>query len=147
MAEATRQEMSSDFRSVEITPTVRVVETDREWIIQTAVTKRTRRFPTQPTGEWVDRAYITGWAILNMELKRLLGAGKMGLRGHVGPDVMDWLNRLPGRHPSRGPTVLDMLEASTSGSEHGETFHDHLPLIVKHGPLTYRNDRNARFDP
>lgn len=142
----------------QITPTIRVVETEREWIIQTVETKRTRRQGVQSTGEWTDRSYITSRSMLNMELKRLVGKGavRSGLPGHVEQTVLDWLNRLPMRHPSRDsvrqslrdrPTVLDMLEASTAGNEHGETFHDHLPLIVKHGPLRWRNDRNARFDP
>ncbi|MER8676788.1 hypothetical protein [Mesorhizobium sp. M1153] len=133
-----------------ITSAIRVVETDREWIIQAVETKRTRRRGTSPTGEWTSRAYITSRSMLNMELKRLVGkdAVKAGLGGNVEQDALDWLNGLPVRHPSRDcPTVLDMLEASTAGSEHGETFQDHLPLIVKHGPLTWRNDRNARFDP
>ncbi|RVD14621.1 MAG: hypothetical protein EOS73_24705 [Mesorhizobium sp.] len=134
----------------QITPTLRVVETDREWIVQAVETKRTRRRGTQSTGEWTDRAYLTTRTMLNGELKRLVGNGAMtsGLVGHVSQEVLDWLDSLPDRHPSREvPTVLDMLEASTAGSEHGETFHDHLPLIVKHGPLRWRNDRNARFDP
>ncbi|MER9261446.1 hypothetical protein [Mesorhizobium sp. M0619] len=141
MAETTRQ----------ITPAIRVIETDREWIVQMVEMKRTRRRGVQSTGEWIDRAYITSRSMLNMELKRLAGKGavKAGLRGHVELDALDWLNRLPVRHPSRDnePSVIDMLEASTAGSEHGETFHDHLPLIVKHGPLRWRNDRNARFEP
>ncbi|MER9190248.1 hypothetical protein [Mesorhizobium australicum] len=142
----------------QITPAIRVVETDREWIVQTVETKRTRRQGVQSTGEWIDRSYITSRSMLNMELKRLVGKGavRSGLAEHVEQAVLDWLNRLPVRHPSRDAvgqtlhdrsTVLDMLEASTAGSEHGETFHDHLPLVVKHGPLRWRNDRNARFDP
>ncbi|PBC10979.1 hypothetical protein [Mesorhizobium sp. WSM3859] len=134
----------------QITPTLRVVENDREWVVQAVETKRTRRRGTQSTGEWTDRAYLTTRTMLNGELKRLVGNDAMtsGLVGHVSQEVLDWLDSLPDRHPSREvPTVLDMLEASTAGSEHGETFHDHLPLIVKHGPLRWRNDRNARFDP
>ncbi|TPJ59964.1 hypothetical protein [Mesorhizobium sp. B2-6-1] len=136
----------------QITPAIRVIVTDREWIVQAVEMKRTRRHGVQSTGEWVDRAYITSRSMLNGELKRLVGNGAMkaGLVRHVSPDVLDWLNGLPERHPSRDlqrSTVLDMLEASTAGGEHGETFHDHLPLIVKHGPLRWRNDRNARFDP
>ncbi|MER8389068.1 hypothetical protein NKH14_26795 [Mesorhizobium sp. M1380] len=135
----------------QITPAIRVVETDREWIVQTVGIKRTRRHGVQATDDWTNRAYITGRSMLNMELKRLVGkaAIKAGLRAHVEQHVLDWLNGLPVRHPSRDrqrPSVLDMLEA-TAGSEHGETFHDHLPLILKHGPLRWRNDRNARFDP
>ncbi|MEI9409902.1 hypothetical protein [Mesorhizobium salmacidum] len=131
----------------QITPTVRVVETDREWLIQAGEMKRTRRRGLEPTGKWVDRAYITSRSMLNLELRRMIGT-KGSLLGHVEQPVLDWLNGLPVRHPSRDrqPSVLDMLEAA-AGSEHGDTFHDHLPLIVKHGPLKYRNDRNARFDP
>ncbi|RWE83467.1 MAG: hypothetical protein EOS63_04910 [Mesorhizobium sp.] len=131
----------------QITPAVRVVETDREWVIQAIEMKRSRRRAAGPTGAWTDRAFITSRSMLNMELKRLVGA-KASLLGHVEQPVLDWLNGLPVRHPSRDrqPSVIDMLEAM-SGSEHGETFHDHLPLIVKHGPLRYRNDRNARFEP
>ncbi|TIN71365.1 MAG: hypothetical protein E5Y30_11860 [Mesorhizobium sp.] len=135
----------------QITPTIRVVVTDREWIVQAVDIKRTRRRGAQPTGEWTDRAYITSRSMLNLELKRLIGNGAMktGLVGRVSQDVLEWLNSLPARHPSRdrAPSIIDMLEASTAGSEHGETFHDHLPLIVKHGPLRWRNDRNARFEP
>ncbi|MGX5842875.1 hypothetical protein ACWGTI_19330 [Mesorhizobium sp. ArgA1] len=137
-------------RHVEIIPTIRVVETDREWIVQAVEKKRTRRRGAQSTGEWTDRAYLTSRTMLNGELKRLVGNGAMksGLVGHVSQEVLDWLDSLPLRHPSREAlTVLDMLEASTAGSEHGETFHDHLPLVVKHGPLRWRNDRNARFEP
>lgn len=133
-----------------ITPAIRVVVTDREWIVQTVEVKRTRRHGVQPTGEWADRAFITSRSMLNLELKRLVGGGAMkaGLVGHVGQDVLEWLDSLPVRHPSRDrkPSVIDMLEAA-AGSEHGEAFHDHLPLIVKHGPLRWRNDRNARFEP
>ncbi|MBZ9753686.1 hypothetical protein LB524_00155 [Mesorhizobium sp. ESP6-5] len=160
MAENIRQGTSSDFRPVGITPTIRVVETDREWIIQAVEMKRTRRHGIQPKGEWVDRAYITSRTMLNGELKRLVGNGAMkaGLRGHVGQDVLDWLNRLPERHPCRAtnrptqghraePSVLDVLEAM--GSDHIHTSHelrDDLPLIIKHGPLKYRDHWNARFD-
>jgi hypothetical protein len=133
----------------QITSAVRVVVTDREWIIQAVEMKRTRRRGAQATGEWTDRAYITSRTMLNGELKRLVGSGAMnGLVGHVSQEVLDWLDSLPARHTSReAPTVLDMLEASTASSEHAETFQDHLPLIVKHGPLRWRNDRNARFEP
>lgn len=136
----------------QITPAIRVIETTREWIVQTAEMKRTRRQGVHSTGKWIDRSYITSRSMLNMELKRLVGKGaiKAGIRRHVEEDALAWLNRLPVWHPSRASqllSVLDMLEASTAGSEHGETFHDHLPLIVKHGPLRWRNYRNARFEP
>lgn len=132
----------------QITPAIRVVETAREWIVQTAEMKRTRRQGVQSTGKWTDRAYITSRSMLNMELRRMVGGKRRSVLGHVEQGVLDWLNALPVRHPSRdrGLSVFDMLEAM-AGSEHGETFHDHLPLVVKHGPLRWRNDRNARFEP
>ncbi|RUY95565.1 hypothetical protein, partial [Mesorhizobium sp. M7A.F.Ca.CA.003.01.2.1] len=104
MAETTRQ----------ITPAIRVVETDREWIIQAAEIKRTRRRGAEPTGKWIDRAYITSRSMLNLELRRMVGA-KGSLLGHVEQGVLDWLNRLPVRHPARDreSSVIDMLEAST----------------------------------
>ncbi|MER9694887.1 hypothetical protein NKJ16_23510 [Mesorhizobium sp. M0179] len=54
MAETTRQ----------ITPAIRVVETDREWIVQTVEMKRTRRQGVHTTGKWADRAYITSRSML-----------------------------------------------------------------------------------
>ncbi|RVD67256.1 hypothetical protein EN751_37775, partial [Mesorhizobium sp. M4A.F.Ca.ET.029.04.2.1] len=97
-------------RYIEIIPTIRVIETDREWIVQAVETKRTRRRGAQSTGEWTDRAYLTSRTMLNGELKRLVGNGAMkaGLVGHVSQAVLDWLDSLPDRHPSREvPTVLD----------------------------------------
>jgi hypothetical protein len=45
------------------------------------------------------------------------------------------------------PTVLDILEAKTNAEVHtGLELRSDLPLIIKHGPLKYRNHWNARFD-
>ncbi|MER8833724.1 hypothetical protein [Mesorhizobium sp. M0909] len=137
----------------QITPAIRVVETDREWIIQTPKMTRSRRHGSQPTGDWVDRSYITSLSMLNRELKRLVGKGatKAGLRGHVEQDVLDWLDGLPVCHPSlkaEAPrtTVLDMLEAQGTGYHTTGEPRDDLPLIVQHGPLKYRDRWNARYD-
>ncbi|SIT56311.1 hypothetical protein BQ8794_280050 [Mesorhizobium prunaredense] len=135
----------------QITPAIRVIEADREWIIQTPEMRRSRRHGAQPTGEWVDRSYITNRSMLNMELKRLVGKGaaQAGLRGHVEQDVLDWLNGLPARHPSRGevkPLVIDILEAQGTGLHTTGELRDDIPLIVQHGPLKYRDRWNARYD-
>ncbi|MGN6146889.1 MAG: hypothetical protein ACTHOP_25245 [Mesorhizobium sp.] len=130
----------------QITPTIRVVDTGREWVIQT--TSRAFR-------EWTDRAYLTERALLHVELKRLIGKGapRDGLEQHVEKDVRKWLKRLPGRHPAREctaanstPTVLDTLEAMGSEIHTSYDLRDDLPLIVQHGPLKYRDRWNARFD-
>jgi hypothetical protein len=86
-----------------ITPAIRVVTTDKEWIVQTLGNRRARCGGARHIGVWTDRAYMTGKGMLGRELRRLVDNGALedGLKPHVDKDVIQWLNRLPNRHPAR----------------------------------------------
>lgn len=126
----------------QITPTLRVVQTDREWIVQNAV-------GGQNTIRWTDRSYLTTRTALLGELNRLAKASGGGIREQADRFANRWLSKLPARHPFtvKAPsTVLDMLEAMGPEIHTTGDLRDDLPLIVQHGPLKYRDRWNARFD-